>query len=284
MHTYKKTIEFKGRDRTFHYACPQKINKPLPIVFGFHGAGSSARHHMKITRFHEKAEDYQMMAVFPEAVQLDRSDRMSKQWNEGRRKNAAYQNDVDDVGFIVKLIDWLKHEFSIDEDRVYATGFSNGSAFSMRIALECQDVITGVGGVAGPIVRDMAEDGEWRKSMPMLFIMGTDDSMVPYDGEYNSEYMIDQLLSAQETARFFAKSWPESSLELKEEITALNEPSIFKYTYHQHESVVFYSINGGGHTWPGGPDTQASSLTGEVNTQLDASQLIWDHLKNFRKE
>ncbi|WP_198162681.1 alpha/beta hydrolase family esterase [Halobacillus mangrovi] len=280
-----QTIPFEKRERSFYYSAPENIKQSLPVVFCFHGAGSSARHHMKITNFHKLSEEHQVITVFPEAIHFDPSDRMTKQWNEGREKNAAYQHKVNDVGFVLELIDWLKQRYPVDESRIYATGFSNGSAFSLRLGLECQDVFAGVGGVSGPLVKDLAENFQWNKPMPMVFIMGTDDKLVPYDGHYDSSYMIDQLLSADETVEFFAKSCGADVTKHQERVSEDEEFLIRKDAYLQkeEEKVEFYSIEGGGHTWPGGPLSQASSLTGKVVLQLDATKILFDHLIKFQR-
>ncbi|MCA1011416.1 alpha/beta hydrolase family esterase [Halobacillus halophilus] len=279
------TITFEERERTFYYSLPEHTEQAVPVVFCFHGAGSSGRHHMKITEFHKLSEEHQVITVFPDAVHFDPSDRMTKQWNEGREKNTAFQQEVNDVGFVLELIEWLKQQYPVDESRIYATGFSNGSAFSLRLGLECQDVFAGIGGVSGPLVKDLAEKFQWSKPMPMLFIMGTEDKLVPYDGHYDSTYMIDQLLSAEETVEYFASSWGEHRSHHQERIMDHEEYSIVKNAYRQEEEekVVFYSIEGGGHTWPGGPLSQASSLTGKVAGQLDATKILFQHLITFQR-
>ncbi|MFD2924652.1 alpha/beta hydrolase family esterase [Halobacillus naozhouensis] len=283
MNTYKESIECEGKDRTFYYSLPQTFTKPLPVLFCFHGAGSNALHHMKITKFHENVEEQQMIAVFPEAIQLNKSDQMSRQWNEGRQKNPAHAQNINDVGFVMELLGWFKQKFSINENRIYATGFSNGSSFSMRLAIECQNVFAGVGGVSGPVAAEVAQNCEWHHPMPMVFFMGTEDAVVPYDGVVQSESMVDGLLSANDTALLFAKSWPESVLALKEEFPVADGGLITKHTFHQHEGTVYYSIKGGGHTWPGGPESQASAMAGKVHSNPDATQFIWNYLRNFKR-
>ena len=59
------TITFEERERTFYYSVPEHLEQAVPVVFCFHGAGSSARHHMKITKFHKLSEEHQVITVFP---------------------------------------------------------------------------------------------------------------------------------------------------------------------------------------------------------------------------
>lgn len=42
--------------------------------------------------------------------------------------------------------------------------------------------------------------------------------------------------------------------------------------------VVFYTIHGGGHTWPGGSRLPAW-FAGETNMQINASELMWQFFR-----
>jgi polyhydroxybutyrate depolymerase len=42
--------------------------------------------------------------------------------------------------------------------------------------------------------------------------------------------------------------------------------------------VVFYSIQGGGHSWPGGK-AMPRMVVGETNHEINATRLIWDFFK-----
>ncbi|WP_181347875.1 PHB depolymerase family esterase [Thalassobacillus sp. CUG 92003] len=281
MKTYTQTLATKDGQRTFYYACPDDVTRGerLPLVFCFHGAGSSAKEHMAMTRFHHKVEEENIIVVFPEAIQLDAQKRMSKQWNEGRAKNPVFQHGIDDEQFVMDMIDFFKDTINVDDKRIFVTGFSNGSAFSLKLALRYQDVFAGVGGVAGPVVKDSAERTNWRRPMPLIFFMGEKDPVVPYDGVFHPPYVIDQLLSAEETAAHFAQSLTAPLQKRVEELDAAGPG--FKQTFSGREgdAVVFYSMEEAGHTWPGGPMAQETAYTGKVNTQLDATSLMWEHLK-----
>ncbi len=57
-------------------------------------------------------------------------------WNAGGCCGQAEADDLDDVGFILALVDELVASYSIDPDRVYLTGFSNGGLLAYRLACE----------------------------------------------------------------------------------------------------------------------------------------------------
>jgi len=47
--------------------------------------------------------------------------------------------------------------------------------------------------------------------------------------------------------------------------------------------VVLVTIDGGGHTWPGGPQYLPRFMIGRVCRDLDASDLIWDFFAKHPK-
>jgi polyhydroxybutyrate depolymerase len=46
---------------------------------------------------------------------------------------------------------------------------------------------------------------------------------------------------------------------------------------------VVYTIEGGGHTWPGGPQYLPVFLVGKASHNLDATQVIWDFFKKHNQ-
>jgi polyhydroxybutyrate depolymerase len=47
--------------------------------------------------------------------------------------------------------------------------------------------------------------------------------------------------------------------------------------------VVFYTVQGGGHAWPGGLQYLPVSVVGKSSGQMDASQVIWAFFKQYRR-
>jgi polyhydroxybutyrate depolymerase len=47
--------------------------------------------------------------------------------------------------------------------------------------------------------------------------------------------------------------------------------------------VVLYSIRGGGHTWPGGPQYLPAFIIGKTSRQIDATSVIWSFFEAHPK-
>lgn len=72
-------------------------------------------------------------------------------WNGGMCCGIAVRESVDDVAFIVAIIDRVEADHDIDATRVYAFGHSNGGIMSHRLACELSERIVGIGVVAGTL-------------------------------------------------------------------------------------------------------------------------------------
>ena len=47
--------------------------------------------------------------------------------------------------------------------------------------------------------------------------------------------------------------------------------------------VIFYAIEGGGHTWPGGYQYLPASIIGKTSKDIDANEVIWSFFKKHSK-
>jgi polyhydroxybutyrate depolymerase len=96
------------------YAPSKKTEGKVPLVFDFHGHGGTARNAARTHHIHE---------AWPEAV----TDPEGKR--PGWQKAPGDQNDRD-LKFFDAVLAAMKKEFPVDENRIYATGHSNGGGFT----------------------------------------------------------------------------------------------------------------------------------------------------------
>ncbi|WP_018924324.1 alpha/beta hydrolase family esterase [Salsuginibacillus kocurii] len=286
----EELIEAGSENRKYLYYVPTSLpkDKPVPLLISFHGAGSDAFYHSRLTQFHKLAEEKQFMVLYPEAKQVHSTDLQSKQWNDGRKSNPAYQTDVEDKLFIENLLDWWQKVHLIDASRIYLSGFSNGGAFSLRLASEKPGRFAGVGAVSGTMPPSL-EFSTASPPPPLIFIMGDEDPVIPFtDAELRgcSSFIIKDLLDANQTIEKWLSPYGESVHLHKERLPtrSLKDRSrVDKFTYSNaqgHVIASFYTIKGGGHTWPGGPKLQLPEF-GHVSQQIDASNEMWEAFRSF---
>ena len=148
-----RVLEVDGHPRKFIVYVPDRrpvTGSQAPVVFMFHGSSGTAPQFLRISGWREQADATGLIAVFPQGLRyrILENGRLSTKWND---YTLASQVDLserprgypesspwpaDDVGFVDAMVSDLRAELPIDRHRIYASGFSNGGAFTARLAVE----------------------------------------------------------------------------------------------------------------------------------------------------
>ncbi|MEM7037946.1 MAG: PHB depolymerase family esterase, partial [Bacteroidota bacterium] len=254
----REKIEFGGETRTYRLHVPENYNgtDSLPIVFVLHGGRGNSKKAVQFTngRFNQLSDRDGFLVVYP--------DGLKKNWNDGRGVQEYYShaNNVDDVGFIAHLIDHFSAIYPVDQSRIYATGASNGGFMSSRLACDMEDRIAAIAPVIAGIPKNITQLCFLSRQIPVLMINGTEDKLVPWDGEFvrnlKEEDVLGEKLTVPETIDFWLDnliciSTPDSTYTLDEVPDDETSVTVRQYnTCHQNAEFWFYEIIGGGHTWP----------------------------------
>ncbi|HET6579695.1 MAG TPA: PHB depolymerase family esterase [Gemmatimonadales bacterium] len=262
------TLRVNGVERTFIIYVPSTYQrgKPAPVVLVFHGAGGSGRRMAPHTGFNRLAEREGFVAVYP--------DGLGRRWNDGRSAAARH----DDVGFVKALLDTLHRELSLDSTRVYATGISNGAMFSYRLACDLPGVLAAIAPVAGATPANLTAGCAQTTPVSVLAIQGTADPLLPYAGG-GVAGVRGSVLSARESIAFWAKlAGCGEAPAVTEEPDRVRDGTRVQLTAYagcrDGRGVELHTVQGGGHTWPGGPPVGRS--VGRVSREIDATALIWE--------
>jgi polyhydroxybutyrate depolymerase len=263
--TASHTLAFSGADRTYllHVPATYDGTKPVPIVFEFHGHGSSAAQQIVYGDFRPLAEREDFLVVAPDG--------------QGSPRHFTYGaatpggTEADDVAFATALLDHLETELCIDPTRVFATGMSNGGALSSVIACRAPDRFAAVAPVAAFFYFPGCAGAKGRPA-PILAMMGTADPVVPYAGGKVNCCGNPTIPAAEDTmAKFAARS------DCKEPfVEDRPSPSIRHRRWNgcaAGNAVELYAVEGGGHTWPGSP-IKVGRLGGTTD-ELIATDVIW---------
>lgn len=122
--------------------------EPVPVVFAFHGLGDTMGNFYNVG-FSTIADTANFIYIVPEAL-VDAFTN-STAWNSGAGVILYPNSDIDDIGMVNALLDTLIANYNIDQERVYATGFSMGGFFTNRIGCELTDRFEAIASVAGTI-------------------------------------------------------------------------------------------------------------------------------------
>ena len=268
--TINRSIVHDGIQRDYILYIPAIYDgsADAPLVLNFHGYGSTANEQMFYGDFRDIADTEGFLLVHPQGTILNGD----QNWNVGFPGSG---NTTDDVGFTEALIDELANLYTINLDRVYATGMSNGGYMSFLLACKLSEKIAAVASVTGSMTPGTYNACNAQHPTPILQIHGTSDSTVPYNGDTWTRSIEDVI-----------SYWVNyNNCETNPRTTALADidPSDGSTVEHivyidgdnglttEHMKVI-----GGGHTWPG----SAFNFPG-TNQDINASMEIWHFFSRF---
>jgi polyhydroxybutyrate depolymerase len=268
----KGSLEFEGRQRDYMVFLPKNYTGTLnfPLVIYLHAYGWSAKMGMEYTLLHEVADTNDFMVVYPNAA---------ANWNSGIGDNSSYPTqNVNDVGFINALIDTLSEHYSINLERIYATGYSNGGFMSYKLACQLSHRIAAIASVGGLISTSTEADCNPLRTVPVLQIHGTEDPWVSIEGAKGWH-------SADQTVSYWTNfnNCDMADTTILQDIDPTDGCTVEKISYTNctnNSNVIYYKVIDGGHTWPGvGPPGYSA---GNTNQDFNASVEIWNFFKDYK--
>ncbi len=252
------TLESGGRTRSFQVHVPESYDPatPMPLVFDLHGLAMDSDQQIWLSHMNEFADDHGFVAVHPDGI--------GNSWNAGGCCGTASSSDVDDVGFVSDMIDSLSSELCIDASRVFATGMSNGGHMSYRLGCDLADRITAVAPVAGTNTTDSCSPS---RPVPLIHFHGTADLVVPYNGN-----LTESLPPVVETTTAWAVR--NGCSETRTEVFANGDSVCEEFDdCPLGGQVTLCTVDGGGHTWPGGSPMVG---LGTTTDDLSATAAMWE--------
>lgn len=249
-----------------------------PMVLALHGGGGTALGMVRLTRgrFNQLADEHGFYVVYPQGL--------GKSWNDGRSDPISYAHEkrIDDVGFLVALIERIESDYSIDASRVFATGISNGGLMSFRLGCDLPGRIRAIAPVTASIPASIADACRRTSGVGLVLFNGTADPLVPYDGGQIRAFGKDrgEVLSTSETIRIWVERNSCADLPEQRELADRSDDGtrVRTVAYRHCRSgaqVLLYRIDGGGHTWPGGRQYLGKWLIGRTSRDIDAGDEIW---------
>ena len=228
------------------------------------------------THFDDLADREGFIAAYPDSI--------GGNWNDGREISTT-----DDVAFVRATIEDIERDHAIDPRRIYATGISNGGFFSNKLACELGDKIAAIASVAATMPEKLLAKCKPSRPMSVLYMHGTNDPLVPIEGGkvgLRRGRSRGQCVSLTDAARFWrtedqigAAGGPDAE-DLPDRVD--DGTHVRRETWsggRDGTEVVVYTIEGGGHAWPGAAQYLPKFIVGVASQNLDATRTIWDFLR-----
>lgn len=264
---FSKTVVVGGVTRSWllHVPATYAAMRPAPVVLLLHGGGGRAAGIERSTGgFSALADRHGFIAVYPESRR--------GHWDDGRE---TVTDPTDDVAFIGALLDALADEYKVDAKRVYAAGISNGGMMSMRLACELSGRFAAIATVGANMPAALAASCRPARAVPVVMFSGTADPLMPYAGGRVFGPVGGTVLSAPETAAFWARSngGAEGS-QARSLVDADPGDGTTTELLEFPGDVVLYRISEGGHTWPGGRQYAPARFVGKLSRDFSANDAI----------
>jgi polyhydroxybutyrate depolymerase len=282
--TMTKEIEVGGMKRTYLLHVPASLpkGKKVPLVLVFHGGGGTAAYTERLTRFSDLADREGFLVVYPEGP--------GKNWYDGRefKGSLAHETKRDDVAYVAAVLDAVAKEHPVDPKRIYATGISNGGIFSHYLAAHLSGRIAAIAPVVGGMPDPFHKKFKPEKPVSVFIIQGTKDPLVPYDGGDIAQKR-GKVLATDEAVKMWVK---HNGCEAKPTTGELDDKDprdgcrVKWATWGKGKDgteVTLYTIEGGGHTWPDGPQYYPEAVIGKVCRDFNGTAAIWEFFKKHPK-
>ena len=269
-----RTMFFDGNNREYIIYVPSIYDgsEAYPLMFSFHGGGGTSNDFININDMRSVADTAGFIAVYPQAA-VDPNDGSNAWLHKAPTSH-------DDVFFIEAIIDTLSNDYFIDNNRVYACGYSEGGIFSYELGCRLNDRIAAFASVSGSMMVDAFRDSYYNLGFcspvhptAVMLIPGTND-MNPhstYTG-FQPYYM-----SADEITTYWSNY---NNTDINPSISQLPNINTSDGSTVEHRvwengdnclRVEELKVNGGEHDWPG--------TFG--NMDINATAEIWDFASQF---
>lgn len=299
-------LEHQGRDRQFLLHVPENLKgqSNIPVVLAMHGGGGNAEQFASHINMEATADKSGFIVVYLEGT--SKRGRL-KAWNAGKCCASAMKDNVDDVGYVSKVIDILTSQYGADPARIYATGHSNGGMMSYRLACELPDKIAAIAPNAGQdVTRESCKTG---RTVPILHLHGKEDKCAAYyGGDDCGGCFVDVMRTIGvaipenkavgrwecQPVKNVVSDWAVRNGCSAETQVTFEKGDVQCLTYQECDAdadVTLCSIEHAGHTWAGAEKNtpkmckrrpnnalckKLESSRGKVNYDINANEFMWD--------
>lgn len=294
-----RVLSHQGREREYLLYVPTQIPQTTraPLVLFIHGGGGNAQQASRMG-MSLVAKKHGFLVAYPNAL--------DKHWNDGRESKYFREHDssVDDAGFLLEVVKNIQLLRGVDSERVFAAGPSNGGFMSQRLAVEHSEKFAGIAVLIATMGEALSKKFSPREPVSVLYINGTEDPAVPYNGGHvrvNLFPRLNQLLGRTPESRGKVLGTEEATELWVTRNRTVASPRITRLPNMDTEdgseveyflwnggdrgtAVGLYKIHGGGHTIPGGKQYFRPEVIGRLNNDFDGLEAVWQFFAEYGRK
>ena len=261
------SILVNEEERIFRLSVPNsEAGTKLPIVIAFHGGGGSEEDFQQQNEFDQLGEEEKFIMAYA----IAESDRTA---SEGEWYLNTAATSKDDNHFSEAIVDELSNSYCIDEERLYAIGYSLGSMFTYEIACQLNHRFAAVASFAGTMPVN-PETCDLIGSMAVMHIHGKLDYIIDYDEDWDWKEGEHDGVGTMSNIPGMIDFWAQNSnCQSENTHSHLFGGDDVEHIVHTEcdgdVRIEHYGMEAQEHTWPNQVDG------------TDTYQLIWDFLSDF---
>lgn len=261
--------QLNGRDYWLFVpdAIANGTQKDVPVVFSLHGTNQDYKPGDNVNQdgsdngvqnFNQLALDNNFIVVYPRGRNLN--------FTIGEKSGDGWQatgNDNDDSKFLRALADEIKKNFSVNENKFYLTGFSNGGMMAYSAANTLSDVFAAFASVNGAPYNEMHHQHNANRTVPFMHIHDWRDNIVPKN--QFAPYIVDNMLA-------------RNGLPYETTPVSLDNGAVTKYSYQYggKKPYIYYSINFEGEV----TEENKRHIPSFTIDGKNSKEIVWDFFKN----
>lgn len=273
-----------------------KSDTPVPVMVALHGCMQNPSQYAGLTRLNQKADAENFIVLYPNQATYANP---TQCWNYMLSENQ--KRDSGEVSMVMGMLDRLKANYTVDNQRVYVQGISAGGSMTSTL-MACYSEVFAAGAVLSGGMYKAATtlsggtysllfgsiyspdkrgydawacSGKARRSTPMLVFHGSEDPVV---NPRNADQVVQQFI---QTNDYGDDGLDNDSVPYTTTSTTSDcVPGGLCYTvenYHYAGEMLVqkYNIIGMGHAYSGG---YAAYLFAESDGP-DTTEIMWDFFK-----
>ena len=176
------TVSIGPSDRQANLRMPgnHDYSRPLPVVVSLHGYSGNGLSNAAYMHHFDSIHENEHLLIYPDGTSNWLGMRY---WNatDACCQNVASATPVDDVSYILALIDEAILNYGADPDGVVITGLSNGGFMSHRMACEAGGSIRAIVALNGVTWDDFSKCPDTGRP-DILHVHSTADGVIAYNG------------------------------------------------------------------------------------------------------
>lgn len=159
--------QVNGWMREWYIYRPRQVreapSRPAPVVLALHGYTCTGEIYIGNSGWHEVADRYGLIAVFPSAVfgtiEGARENKAAKKENTALPawNLFAKPDGPDEIRFVRHILDTLCAESAVDRSRVYVTGHSMGSLMTQLLAMAMPEEFAAAAPCSGVLFEELGD-------------------------------------------------------------------------------------------------------------------------------